>query len=498
MKRIIIATCMTALLVFFMTAGFNLRKGQAKKQEPNLTAPLGLIVARRVLIKFHDNILPDHARQIIASLGARDTDEIPDIGVHILDLPYEANELAFAKAFESRPEVEFAELDRILPLQQMVPNDPLYDNPNSWSLTRINAPEGWSIETGSSNIIIAVLDTGVEATHPELASKIVPGWNIYNNNGDTSDIYGHGTAVAGTAAASSNNNVGVASVAWGCRIMPIRISDNSGYGSYSNIASGLTWAADHGARVANISYDVSGSRTVSTAAKYFQGKSGVVVSAAGNQGIACSSGDDPYILTVGATDSSDNLFYWSNMGNNLDLVAPGTVYTTVLGGLYGIGGGTSFASPIVAGVAALVLSVNPSLTPGQVQNLLKEGADDLGVVGWDSNFGSGRVNVGHALSLALAAGSGVDTTSPYVSIMTPGEGSLVTGTVNVAVSTGDDTGVVKVSLFVDGMLQASSVNSPFTIKWNTRKTKSGGHTLHARAYDAAGNVGASSLVTVYK
>ena len=498
MKRIVLGAFMAAVLVCLATGAFNLRTASAGKLNTNGPAPMGQFVAGRLLVKFHDHVLPDHARQIIAALGARDVNEVPRIGVHILDLPDQASELAFAKAFGSRPEVEFAEFDQILPLQQMVPNDPLYDNPNSWSLMKINAPGGWSIETGSSNIIIAILDTGVEVTHPELASKIVPGWNIYNNNADTSDVYGHGTAVAGTAAASSNNSIGVASVAWGCRIMPIRISDNSGYGSYSNIASGLTWAADHGARVANISYNVSGSRTVSTAAKYFQGKAGVVASAAGNQGIACSSGDDPYILTVGATDSSDNLFYWSNMGNNLDLVAPGTVYTTLLGGLYGVGGGTSFASPIVAGAAALVLSVNPNLTPGQVQNLLKGGADDLGEAGWDSNFGSGRVNVGQALSLALAAGSGVDTTSPSVSIMTPGEGALVTGTVNVAVSTSDDTGVVKVSLFVDGMLQASSASSPFTIKWNTRKTKVGGHTLQARAYDSAGNVGASSLVTVYK
>jgi Subtilisin-like serine proteases len=489
---------MAGVLVCLATLGFDSRKAEARKQDDSRSAPQDQFVAGRLLVKFHDNVLPDHARQIIAALGARDVDEIPGIGVHILDLPYQASEPALAKAFESRAEVEFAELDQLLPLQQMVPNDPLYDNPNSWSLIKINAPEGWSIETGSSNIIIAILDTGVEVSHPELASKIVPGWNIYNNNADTTDIYGHGTAVAGTAAASSNNSVGVASVAWGCRIMPIRISDNSGYGSYSNIASGLTWAADHGARVANISYDVSGSRTVSTAAKYFQGKAGVVASAAGNQGIACSSGDDPYILTVGATDSSDNLFYWSNMGNNLDLVAPGTVYTTVLGGLYGVGGGTSFASPIVAGAAALVLSVNPNLTPGQVQTLLKEGADDLGVAGWDSNFGSGRINVGHALNLALAARSGVDSTSPSVNIMTPGDGSLVTGTVSVAVSTSDDTGVVKVSLFVDGALQSSSINSPFTVKWSTRKTKSGGHTLQARAYDAAGNVGTSPLVTVYK
>jgi thermitase len=498
MRRVIFATCVAAVLMCFASAGFNSRTAQAERQNINRPEPLDQFVAGRVLVKFHDNVLPDHARQIIAALGAREVEEISGLGVHILDLPYRASELALAKSFESRSEVEFAELDQILPLQQILPNDPLFDNPNSWSLIKINAPEGWAIETGSSNIIIAILDTGVEVSHPELASKIVPGWNIYNNNADTTDIYGHGTAVAGTAAASSNNSVGVASVAWGCRIMPIRISDNSGYGSYSNIASGLTWAADHGARVANISYDVSGSRTVSTAAKYFQGKAGVVASAAGNQGLACSSGDDPYILTVGATDSSDNLFSWSNMGNNLDLVAPGTVYTTVLGGLYGVGGGTSFASPIVAGAAALVLSVNPNLTPGQVQNLLKEGADDLGVSGWDSNFGSGRINVGHALNLALDSRSGVDSTSPSANIMTPSEGSWVTGTINVAVSTSDDTGVVKVSLFVDGVLQSSSVTPPFTVKWSTRKTKSGGHTLQAKAYDAAGNVGVSSLITVYK
>ena len=313
---LILLTLTTSLLTLaFTTGNVNAQKVQTLRNEQAESR----FVPGRVLVKFRSNIGVDHARQIIAALGARDASEIPATGVHILDLPYQANELAFTRAFESRSEVEFAELDRILTVEQMVPNDPLYDNANSWSLPRISAPEAWSISTGSSNIIIAILDTGVDSTHPELVSKLVAGWNIYNNNSDTSDVYGHGTAVAGTAAASSNNSVGVASVAWGCSIMPVRISDAAGYGSYSNIASGLTWAANHGARVANISYNVSGSRTVSSAAKYFQGKGGVVAAAAGNQGSSSSAGDDPYILTVGATDSSDNLFSWSNRGNNLDL-----------------------------------------------------------------------------------------------------------------------------------------------------------------------------------
>jgi subtilisin family serine protease len=133
--------------------------------------------------------------------------------------------VAFQRAFKARAEVEFAELDRLHPAQQMIPNDPLYGNENSWSLPKVDALDAWTINTGSSNVIIAVLDSGVDATHPDLASQIVPGWNVYNNNSDTSDVCGHGTAVAGAAAAASNNAIGVASIAWGCRIMPVRISD---------------------------------------------------------------------------------------------------------------------------------------------------------------------------------------------------------------------------------------------------------------------------------
>ena len=488
---------LTAMLLIFT---FGTNSATAQKNKKVHVAPVSSFTVRgRVLVKFRSDIGNEHARQIIAALGARDASELSTLGVHILELPDEASETAFAQMLDLRPEVEFAETDQMVSLSQVVPNDPYYSDINAWSLQRIAAPAGWSITTGSSNVIIAILDTGIDSTHPELFSKLVPGWNVYGNNSDTADIQGHGTAVAGTAAASSNNGAGVASVAWGCRLMPVRIADNTGLASYSTIASGLTWAADHGARVANISYNVTGSRTVSSAAKYFQARGGVVVSAAGNQGSTTSVNDDPYILTVGATDSSDNLFSWSNRGKNLDLVAPGNVFTTLLGGQYGVGGGTSFASPIVAGTAALVLSVNPNLTPLQVQDILKSQADDLGDTGWDTTFGWGRINVSRALAGTVSTNGGpLDTSPPTITITSPGDGSSVAGTVTVQVNASDDVGVAKVELYVDGALYSTSGTSPFNIKWNTRKASAGFHTLQSKAYDAAGNMGESAISTVRK
>lgn len=354
-------------------------------------------VRGRLLVKFNSKIDSVYAQQVIAALGARPETEIPNTGVHVVALPDHASEQAFARAFQTRSEVEFAEVDSLLSPQQMAPNDPLYP---AWYLQKIDAANAWTTTTGSSNVTIAVLDTGIDPTHPDLALKLVPGRNIYDNNDDTHDVYGHGTPVAGIAGASSNNGIGVASVAWGCGIMPVRISDLSGMAPASTIASGLSWAADHGARVANVSYYVTGSKTISSAAKYFQSKGGVVVAAAGNFGTTETVPDDPYILTIGATDDQDVIYYYSNRGNNLDLVAPGNNTTTLLGGLYGAGGGTSFAAPVVAGVAALMFSINPSLTPAAVTDLLKQNADDLGPVGWDPTYGSGRVNAARAVDAA--------------------------------------------------------------------------------------------------
>lgn len=487
MKKCVFAGVFLALLASIPILPVS---SQTQTQQPRR------FVRGRILVKFKSRTDPAHARQIIATLGARDANEIPGAGVHLVELPYQANENAFAKTFAARAEVEFAELDWLLTPQQTLPNDPLFP---AWFLEKIDAPNAWVTTTGNSNITIAILDTGIDTTHPDLVAKLIPGRNIYNDNDDTRDVFGHGTPVAGIAGASSNNGIGVASVAWGCRIMPIRISDMSGMASASAIASGLNWAADHGARVANVSYYVTGNKTISSAARNFQSKGGVVVAAAGNYGVQETTPDDQYILTVGATDPQDVLYSYSNRGNNLDLVAPGNNTTTLIGGLYGAGGGTSFAAPVVAGVAALMFSANPALTPAELIDLLKRNADDLGPTGWDVTFGSGRVNAARAVSAAAATRGVVDLVAPSVSIVSPQSGQQLSGaTTSVQVTAVDDVKVVKTELYVDGVLVATATTAPFTMKWNSRKAAAGPHELQVKAYDAAGNAASSAPVTVFK
>src|SRR5438445_5793688 len=323
---------------------------------------------------------------------------------------------------------------------------------------------------------------------------MLPGWNVYDNNSDTSDVYGHGTSVAGVAAATSNNGAGVASVAWGCKLLPVRISDLNGYATYSTIASGLTYAADHGARVANVSFRASDSSTVASAAQYFQSKGGVVAMAAGNESTFVSSADNPYVLTVSATDSNDALTSWSNTGNNIDLAAPGVnIYTTTRGGGYGLGTGTSFAAPLVAGAAGLVISANPGLNAQQVQDILKQNADDLGTAGWDASYGAGRLNVYKAVRAALGT---ADTTAPTATMASPTARSTVSGVVPININATDNIGVTRIELYFNGTLVGTGASSPAAFSWNTTAYANGTYTLQARAYDAAGNVGTSVAVNV--
>ena len=458
-------------------------------------------VPGRLLVKFRAGVSAQQAHSVLAAHGSYSREEIPQLGLHFVALPAQANEEAVAHAFKARPEVEFAELDRILPLAAsapvrttatITPNDPWF--PNEWYLTKISAPTAWETTTGSSGVTVAILDTGVDGTHPDLAEKLVPGWNIYNNNADTSDVVGHGTAVAGVVGAMSNNGLGVSSVAWGCRVMPIRIADASGSAAYSAAASGLTWAADHGARVANLSFIMSGSSAVTSAANYFQSKGGVVTISAGNYSTFDASPDNPAVLTVSGTTSGDVIWASSNTGNNVDLCAPYFVYTTIRGGGYSSMAGTSFSAPIVAGVAALMLSANPALTAAQVQDILRQSADDLGAAGWDSTYGAGRVNAARALSLVTGNPLPTpDTTPPIVSITAPTAGSSVSGTTTVQVTATDNVAVAAVSLSVDGALLGTDTAAPYSFAWGTTAAANSAHTLTVTATDTAGNTANQSV-----
>lgn len=430
---------------------------------------------------------------MINNAGARVTGEIPRIGVKILQLPANASPIAMTRSFSQQREVVFAEPDWIAHPADVVPNDPRYP---TWHLTKINASSAWSISTGSSGLIIAIVDTGVDGSHPDLAAKMVPGWNIYSNSSDTSDATGHGTAVAGTAAAIGNNGIGVASLAWNCRIMPVRVTNSTGSSSSSLIASGILWAADRGAKVINASFKVHESSTLINALSDVYSRGVVSVFAAGNDGTFDSAADNPYMLRISATASNDALASWSATGNNIDLGAPGVgISTTLRGGGYGTGDGTSFAAPIVAGIAALILSVNPGLSPLEVGNILKQSADDLGSSGWDPQYGWGRVNAARALQMTPGSNLQADTTPPTVSFSSPANGSILSGTVDVQVSASDNRGVSAVSFYVDGVLQSTKTASPYTFTWDTTRASNGSHTLRAVASDAAGN-SANSQISV--
>jgi subtilisin family serine protease len=451
-------------------------------------------VPDELLVGFYAGLSDAQAQDVYRGLGGVKLEKIRGLPIHRIRVPAGAL-TAIETQLRHHPAVRFVERNGIL-APDLTANDP-YD-PSEWHLSKIMAPQAWDTTQGEPQVVIAVVDTGIDPAHPDLAAKLVPGYNFYANNTDTSDAYGHGTKVAGAAAAISNNGLGVASVAWQNLIMPARVSDTSGYAYYSTVASALTWAVDHGAKVMNVSIGgVAGSSAVTSAAQYVMQQGGVVVAAAGNCGCFDSTAPNPYMISVSATDSSDNLASWSSQGDYVDVSAPGaSILTTLVGGGYGSVSGTSFSSPITAGVVALMMSVNPSLSPTDLQTLLEANADDLGPAGWDPAYGYGRVNAYRAVAAAAASAPAPDTTPPTASITSPAGGSTVSGSVTVTVAASDDTGVVRVDLYRDGTLVGSDTTAKYGIVWDTTQEVNGLHTLQAVARDAAGNAGPSSPVSV--
>ncbi|CCE24486.1 S8 family serine peptidase [Methylotuvimicrobium alcaliphilum] len=419
---------------------------------------------------------------------------IGNIGVHVISVPPQA-EQAVIRALSKNPHVEFAELDMAVELSLTTPNDPRYGN--QWHLPKIQAPTSWSA-TKADNTVIAILDTGVDSAHSDLSSKMLPGWNAVDGSTNSSDVHGHGTAVAGTAAATTDNANGVAGVAWNAQILPVRITNSSdGWAYWSDIARGLNWAADQGADVANISYGVSNSSTVTNAAQYMRSKNGLVVVAAGNDGIDPGFKNNIYMISVSATTSSDDKASWSNYGEFIDVAAPGTsIQTTTRGGGYGNWNGTSFSSPVTAGVVALIQGANPTLTPDEVEQILKSSADKI-AGNIHPYYGHGRVNAATAVEMALnMVNVTVDNEAPSVNIFSPTGGSTVSGLIAVEVSATDNVGVSEVSLYANGLYVGTDTTAPYQFSWDSKEIADGSVTLSATAIDAAGNEGVSSDVNV--
>jgi subtilisin family serine protease len=378
-----------------------------------------------------------------------------------------------------------------------VPNDPLY--PQQWALPITHVPEAWDTSRGAG-IILAIVDTGIDGGHADLSVRVIEGFNAITGSTDATDDNGHGTRMAGIAAATGFNGLGVIGVAPSVQLMPVKSMDASGHGTYADIARGIVYAADHGARVINLSLggEVE-SATLSDAVAYAVSRGVVVTAAAGNSGASAPMypAACPGAIAIGATDAQDMRADFSNFGPWLGLVAPGVgISTTDIGGGYTDSTGTSPATPVVAGTAALVLSANPELTPQQVGSILTLSSDDLGTPGFDPYYGWGRLNAARAVAQAVELADVPDTQPPAVSVTAPGDGAAVQGIVDMAVDARDDVAVARVEYAIDGIAVATTAAPPFSASWDTTMVAAGPHVLNVTAYDASGNQGWAAPLTV--
>lgn len=284
-------------------------------------------------------------------------------------------------------------------------NDPELNN--QWHLTQISAQVAWNYTTGSAGKIVAIVDSGVDGNHPDLAPNLVLGYNSIQNlaqsaGGVMTDVHstGHGTRCMGIAVAKGNNGIGISGVGWNLKGMPIRVTDQtSGLSTVSELLEGVTWAVDNGADVASVSYDQVSNSLVETTGAWARTQGALLVWAAGNNNTNLNTFDHFNVTVVGATDRSDAKTATSNFGRGVDLFAPGTqIYTTRKGGGYGNAPtGTSFATPQVAASLALLMEHNPTWDPILIERQLQLTARDIGAQGFDAVFSYGRLNTGLAL-----------------------------------------------------------------------------------------------------
>jgi hypothetical protein len=314
---------------------------------------------------------------------------------HVATLRVEPlQELEALKAMGKRQDVQFAELN-LLQERQFVPNDP--ELATQWHHALLGSSQAWSISMGSSAIQIAIVDTPFQMDHPDLAANTAPGYSVITHEPITeSPGIEHSTFSAGMAAAVVHNALGVAG-AGNCRLLPIHIN-----GFTDEMYDAIVWAADHGIRVVNISWSGADSPSLNEAGLYLKERARGVLAMSGLNGSgSLNLPNQPHIYAISMTDAADNP--QSSSGPHIDFAAPGfNVYSTTTASIYMAGTGTSYSTPLFAGIVAVLLSINPTLSSDEVIELLKTTADDKGQPGWDPFFGWGRIHFGRAAVLAQA------------------------------------------------------------------------------------------------
>lgn len=395
-------------------------------------------VPGEILVKFNTALSEQRIEATIDAYNSKKIKRIPRIDVFELEIPKETTVEEMIYVLSQNPDIEYVEPNYVASIAT-TPNDTLFKYqyalynsgqkiapvdipgvPSGKQRADIKATAAWEETKGDEGLVIAVIDSGVDLRHQDIKNKIKSsGRDFVNDDFDATDDNGHGTHVAGIAAAETNNNEGIAGVAWNCKILPIKVMDKDGSGEYAWVAQGVIYAADNGASVINLSIGgPSPSQTLLNALKYAYEEDVVIISAAGNEGssVLYPAAYDNYCLAVAATDYNDERVTFSktegtwesNFGPEVDVAAPGdwivslwpTALTPSRFAPYLWASGTSMATAHVAGLAALIKSIKPWLKPKEIMDIIRFSADDVNSTqypGKDEFIGYGRINMEKAL-----------------------------------------------------------------------------------------------------
>lgn len=331
-----------------------------------------------------------------------------DIDMHSVKLPAGISAEVAAEVLMQTGDYEYVSIDWLCYPTDTSPNDPLFNTQWHHVSNIIDTVGAWDFTQGSSSTIIGVCDSGVDLNHPDLMAALVPGYNAEDNlaqvdGGDVNDNNGHGSLVAGSAAAIGNNGTGVAGVGWNFGIMPVKVSNApEGDAFLSEILEGARWASDNGAYAVNCSFGGAEDAATRSSGGHIRLEGHLLVFAAGNDGIANQTNDWEYVTIVGASTQADNWATWSHTGIGIDCIAPGSnIRSTNRTGGYSYTTGTSFSSPITAATMMLIHDANPALSADEVEFVMLNACDDKQAIGQDDQTGWGRINARRGVEDAI-------------------------------------------------------------------------------------------------
>jgi subtilisin family serine protease len=346
----------------------------------------------------------------------------PLVDHHVIIIPEGETENSLAAKLMATGLFEFAEPDWALYPIVTCTSDTKLNSQWHHNDDRMASCAAWDISTGNTSVTVGICDTGVQTNHPDLLLNRKEGYNAVNkvwesSGGQVGAVHPHGTMTTGCAAANGDNGLGVSGTAWNLSHRMLRVSNSSsGTANLSTLTHAALTSIQAGDKVANVSYSGVNSSSVRSTATQIKNLGGLLTWSAGNDGATLNWGDRDAddVIVVGATTRTDTKSSFSAKGRSVDLMAPGSaVYTTNTNSGYGAVDGTSFSAPLTAGLIGLVWSFNPSLTPDEVEAIIKDACDDLGAAGVDDTFGYGRIN--SLNSLVLAGGvQGGDTAVPFL------------------------------------------------------------------------------------